>query len=238
MNIIIERIVNGFILDLNKLNRGNIHSVYVYGSAVGRGYIHKRSDINVLVILKDINSSFLENNSKLVKKYAKKYKLIPLFLTDRHIQTSQDVFPMEFTEIKDAYILLHGDDILKDLKIDMANIRLQCEQLIKGQLIRIYQILLEIGSNKRKKLKLLINSIGNIAPALRAMLRITGKTPPSIKKDMFDQFAKEYNIDAGAFLEVLKIKESKGKAEDVNALITNYIKALQDIAGVVDGLQV
>ena len=238
MNIVVEKIVNDFVSDLNKLNKDNIHSVYVYGSAAGQGYVQNSSDINVLIILREINSGFLESNSKLVKKYEKKNKLAPLFLTERHINTSQDVFPMEFTEIREIYQLVYGEDLLKNLNIDMSNIRLQCEQLVKGQLIRIYQILLEIGNDKKKKLELLMNSIGSILPALRAMLRLGGSVAPRIKKELLEEFSKEYKIDVHPLFETLALKESKSKPKDIDILVDGYIKVLQNIAGVVDRLNV
>ena len=69
---------------LNKYSE-NIHSIHVVGSAVTEDFNEKTSDINSVVVLKEMDLKFIELLAPLGKRYKKKGIAAPLIMTPEYI---------------------------------------------------------------------------------------------------------------------------------------------------------
>ena len=234
----VKKKVVPYLQNLFEIHNENIVSVFVYGSAAGRDFVPKRSDINLLIVFRQLQFDDLKKSLKIISKGIEKKITAPLFLTRRHIETSADVFPVEFMELKENHILLYGEDIWESLKIDKANIRLQCEEQIKGKLIRLRQAYLEVGL-KRKGIEALIkDSLYALLPIFRNMLRLKGKTPPVGKEDILINLCAEFDLDADIFLAILKDKKDDEKigSQEIEPAFERYLHEIHKLALAVDKL--
>ncbi|OQX87303.1 MAG: hypothetical protein B6D55_03880 [Candidatus Omnitrophica bacterium 4484_70.2] len=93
-----------YLKELLKIHGKNIISINLYGSATGKDFSPKTSDINLLVVFHQLPFEVLEKSLKLVSWGIDRKISCPLFLTLEHIRTSQDVFPIEFLEMKENHI--------------------------------------------------------------------------------------------------------------------------------------
>jgi hypothetical protein len=227
-----------FCNDFLKNNCEFVKSIYLYGSINTKNYIPKNSNINILFLLNDISYSFLLNNHKIVKKYSHKNFITPLFLTEEHIKSSVDVFPIEFLNIKNTKKLIYGDESLNNLEIDTKNLRLECEEHIKGQLIRIYQLILEIGFSNKKINLMLRHSISSILPVLKYTLYLTGHKVTDDSLEVLNEFSKVYGKEFNKLVDIYKLRESKKNTSDLNLFMDTYIKLLQKIAYIIDGIKI
>jgi len=80
---------------MSDIHKDHLISVFIYGSAAGKNYIPKISDINSVFVFKDLAFASLTDSLKIVSKGISKRIAAPLFLTKEHIKTSLDVFPGE-----------------------------------------------------------------------------------------------------------------------------------------------
>jgi len=221
---------------------GRISSICLYGSAAVGDYIPKRSDINIMIMVDRLGMEELQTCLKLIKKGRKKRITAPLFLTAEHIHTSADAFPIEFLEMKEKHIHIYGMDPFLDLIIDPKNLRLQCEQQIKGKLIRMRQAYLEAGLKKRQILGLLITSFTSLLPVLRNTIRLMEPTamPPKSNQEIILRVCKDFQLDNEVFLNILKIKKGfvKPDKEMVHSIFEDYIYNLTDLAKKIDQIKV
>ena len=237
----IRKKIRKYSQQLLKIHGDNIVSIFIYGSATGRNYIPGKSDVNMAVILKSLQFSDLKKSLKLVSSGISKRIAAPLMLTVRHMQTSTDVFPAEFLEMKDNYRLLYGQDLLKDLPIDESNIRLQCEQQLKGKLIRIREAYLEIGLRKKGIDALLKESLNSLFPIFRGLLRLkTAQMPSTAKEEIINSLGKNFGIDPAVFLAILRDKKADNKigSQDVEPFFEKYIREIGKLAIAADELKV
>jgi hypothetical protein len=86
--------------DMLQEHAPNIHSIHIVGSAVIPDYNEKVSDINSLVLLRDMDLRFLTFLAPLGKKYGRQRIAAPLVMTPEYVQTSLDAFPIEFLDFK------------------------------------------------------------------------------------------------------------------------------------------
>ncbi len=234
------QLVEPFADELLQIEPANIIAVIVYGSATGVNFIKGRSNINLLIVLRQLGFIHLKGYQKLIYKAKKKKIVAPLFLTKEHILSSLDVFPIEFWEMKDNYVIIYGEDVFSDIYIDPADLRMQCERELKSRLIHIRQGYLE-AAEKSGWLKLLLEeSLSSVLPIMRNIIRLYGKRPPVKKEDIIERIKVEFNLSDSPFLDILKLKEKNKppSKEILEAILNDYLQQIQQLAKVVDKLQI
>ncbi|MFH1898473.1 MAG: hypothetical protein ABH886_09620 [Candidatus Desantisbacteria bacterium] len=228
--------------ELLRIYQNNLKSIVVYGSATqSEDFSQKHSNINLLIILNEINLYELKKAVKLVNGMGRKRKIVPLFLTLTHIQTSMDVFPVEFLEMKENNVVIYGEDVFRDLEISPRNIRLQCEEQIKGKIIRLRQAYLELSTKPEAMERLMVSSLTTLMPILRNILRLKMAQMPPIKKgQIIEGLAREYGINTAPLLNILESKNQVKKIpkNNVESVFEQYLEILQGLAIAVDQLKV
>lgn len=213
-------------------------SIILYGSAAGKDYRPGKSDINFMIVLSEQGIERIDRAFDIIKKWQKRNVAIPLFLTEGYVDTSLDVFPIEYLNFQRNYVLVFGKDILKDLGFDEEFIRLQCEREIKGKLLILREAFLET-SGKGKSLKELIgHSISAFVAIFEALLYLKGRDLPSTKREVVKATAEEFDMDAALFEKLLDVKDQKVKPGDIESmdLFKGYVREVRKLAKLVDTL--
>lgn len=232
----ISGILDEFIENLKLIYGNDLLSVLLYGSAASGEYTVAYSNINLLVVLKDTGLQNLNKISKIILR--RKFRALnPLFFTEEYIESSQDVFPIEFLDMKENYSVLFGSDCLKDLRISLKNLRFQCEQELKAKLINIKNIYLR---NREKYILrgLLFKSFTSVMHISRNLLRLKGLTAAYRKEDVLKQLAGEFKIDTGNFCKILIAKQNNLKLsyKETESLLAAFVSDLEKIVNIVDSL--
>lgn len=211
-------------------------SIIVYGSAASGEFIDERSNVNLLVVLKDASLSALRKARKLVNN--RQFKLIkPLFLNPEYINSSLDVFPIEFLDISENYFVLYGNDILKGLKIDIKNLRFQCEQELRAKLLGLKNIYLH-NKDKYALKDLLFRAFTSLLHILRNLLRLKGGAPLYLKEEILKEVERVFSFDTRNFVKLLdaKKKNLKLSQNDIESMFLVFAQDLEKIVKIVDQL--
>ncbi|MEW5894702.1 MAG: hypothetical protein AB1650_02925 [Candidatus Omnitrophota bacterium] len=227
-----------FLQKLITEDKDKIISAWVYGSAASAAYVPGVSDINSVLVVSAINQDFLDRRLKIIRAAGRKRIEAPLILTEDHIRSSSDVFPIEFLEMKQHHVLLYGKDILKDLVVEEEHIRLFCEQQIKGKLIRIRQAYLEVGLKRKGIESLLRESLGSLLPVFRNLLRLRGIEVPIEKEAVLARLGEEFDLDPGMMIFIWKDQKKAHHVTRVypRDVFDDYIQQLEKLARAVDQL--
>ena len=228
--------VRSYLEKMIELLGNNLITAAVYGSAVTGDYSEKSSDINLILVCENVDLPTLKNSLKLIAKGIRERITAPLFFTRRYIDTSADVFPIEFLEIKENHLVLYGEDILAGITVDLKNLRHQCEEQVKGKLVRIRQAYLEIGLKKRGVEALLKRSLSSLMPVFKSVIRLRGESPPRRKKDILIKLAGLFSLDEEVFLFIHndKLNDEKIAGEDAEGYLNRYLLQLEILADAVD----
>ena len=231
--------VSHYAENLIKIHKRNILSIAIYGSAVGEDFIFGVSDINMAVILDKLGFEDLKKSLLIVSR-GLKYKIsAPLFLTKDYVIASTDVFPIEFFQIKENNIVIFGEDIFGPLRIDGENLRLFCEQQIKGKLVRVRQAYLEIGLRQAGIKHILKDSLKQLFPVFRNILRLKNIEPPLTNNDIVEQLCKEFGLDKNLFDIISKDKRKDFigiKLIDLQVYLEKFLMQLERLSLIVDNL--
>ena len=228
----VKKLMEPYAKNLIELLDDNLCSIAVFGSATGEDFIPKKSNVNLLVVLKEVELTHLKKCFKLVAQGRKKGIVAPLFLTRRHMETSSDVFPVEFLDMRDSHQIIYGESIFEGLDIGTENLRLECEEQLKGKLIRLRQVYLEVGANAKAISAVAVESLTSLIPVFRGMLKLAGEEPPRAKSKVIDATSKRFGVKEGILQKVLNIKAGKAKLEkkDIEDFYGRYIKEIEKLA--------
>lgn len=232
----VKDLVKPYVQRLIEILGKNVCSIAVFGSATGDDFIPKKSNVNLLVVCERVELSELKKCFKLIAQGRKKGIVTPLFLTKRHMETSADVFPIEFLDMSDFHQVIYGKPVFDEFEFGTENLRLECEEQLKGKLIRLRQVYLEVGTNPKSISAVLVESLTSLIPVFRGMLRLLGKEVPKLKRDVIEAVGKEFVVDASIFSYILRLKAGKVKLDKkrVEDLFGKYIKEIEKLAVEVD----
>jgi hypothetical protein len=218
----------------------NVHSIHIVGSATAPDFNEKLSNINSIVVLRDMNLNFIDFLAPLGKKYGKKRIAAPLVMTPEYIFRSVDEFPVEFLDFKLLHKTVFGEDIISDIKIKKQPLRIQCAREIKIKLFGLRQGYLSSMGKKGYLKEGLIRSITGSMSLFRAIINLLGNEPPIQRADVIKALGNATGIKTDIFIKLLMLKGKTIKPSDqeLRIILEQYYKALESVEKTLDDLHV
>jgi len=225
-----------FLEELVTVAGPRLHSLHLVGSAVTPDWIEKRSDVNTLCILLEMDLATLESIAPLGKRFHGSGIAPPLVMDLAYVAGSLDVFPMEFFEMRLVHETVFGDDLLAGLAIDRGDLRHQCEREVKSRLVGLRQAYLRSLGEPKALTETLTRFLAGYQSLARGILWLLGKEEPPRRAEIFAALAAVAGQDAGVFTDMLAVKEGRVKpdAEGVRALFERCHRATERLGRIVD----
>ncbi len=230
--------INPMLDDLLGEHASNIHSIHITGSAVIPDYNEKLSDVNSVVVLRDMDLKFIKFLAPLGKKYGKKKIAAPLVMTPGYIKSSLDAFSIEFLDFKLIHKTVYGPDIFAPLEIATAPLRLQVEREIKTKLIHLRQGYISSLGKKEHLSAILVKSFTGSMALFRAIIKLLGKEPPVARAEVIAVVGSACGIDTAVFTDLLLLKAGRVRpaGQELYSLFERYYNALEATGKIIDEL--
>jgi hypothetical protein len=224
--------------DYLKVFGNELVSLIIYGSAAGGHYIRGKSDINLLVVLTPAGMDKFTDVLDTVKSWKKRRVAVPLIMTGDFIKSSLDSYPIEYLNMKNNHVLIYGQDILRELNFNPADLRLQIERELRGKLILLRQGFLEAEGKGRQIRQLIANSLTAFISIFNALLYFKQGKAPQGRRDTIKEAGKLFTIDEAVFMLCADIKEGRDKlgSEEVVDVFRKYLREVNNICNIVDHL--
>ena len=180
--------------------------VVLYGSAVTGDYQEKVSDLNVLCVLETIGPAQLEKAYPAVDRWLKRKQPPPIFLSTEEVENAHDAFAIEFRDIRVAYRVLHGEDVVASIEVEPVHHRYQVEHELRSMLLRLRERYLALQKDHREVTRLMVDSLSTFSTLFRhaLILRDCHRTSDSIyrylRQDLVVPFSMEgiaFNVECG-----------------------------------------
>jgi hypothetical protein len=234
----IQSLLISFTDEMKKEFGESLTSLILYGSAAGENFIQGKSNINLLMVLKEERFSHLQKYQKLSRYWKKKGIIPPLICTREFLVKSRDVFPIEWLEIISQHIILYGENPF-NFSLDDQEIRRQCEKEIREIQIRIREAFLETGNTPREIERLALTSLNSVFPILRAVLKLQKVTPPVDREKLIEIFCKNNRLSPDLFLKIWAIKKGKPiPKEEYIRWFEDYLNQLEALSSLIDQIKV
>ncbi len=211
-------------------------SVVLYGSAAAGEHIPRKSDYNVLVLLGRIDAGALAAASAMARAWRDAGNPPPMTMTVDEWHRSADVFPMEYADILERHLLLHGTAPFDGIVVSRDHLRLQLEQQVMGKLLQLRQGALLAGTDGKRQLELITASLSTIMVLFRAVLRLKGGQPPGDNAEMAERAATLAGFDSAPFIRAVRHQRSEQKidAGDAGAVLAQYLSGVERLDAYLD----
>lgn len=236
-----QKLLDDLVSRLQKGYGDTLESVVLYGSAASGDHHQQFSDLNILCVLRQITAKELEVADPIMRWWRDKENPAPLLLTQEEILSSTDCFPMEFHDIKDQGRVLYGKDPLDGVEIDDHDYRAEVEHELRSKILRLRQKAAGVIHDRSLLLRLMTDSVSTFCVLLRHSLALTGEPRKATKREVLEDAQAKFQIDISPFSILLDLREGKIKAGSIQSaveLLERYLKEVQTVASIVDGLDI
>jgi hypothetical protein len=142
--------------------------------------------------------------------------------------------------MKRIHQLVYGDDVLKDIPIEKADVRLQCERELKGKLQHICQSYIKARGNKSALTDMFAGSLSGYFPEFRGILFLFDQKIPREKGDVLSAVENLFDIDLGVYKKLLEIKAQGAhlSAESLKEIFERLYRVLDTLIKKVDEFEI
>ncbi len=224
--------LDDFVLDCRALFGDDLLSVFLYGSAAGEDFIPGVSDYNLGVVLRSVRPDHLRRAAGRVPRWRRRRIAAPLFLDPAFIRQSLDVFPIEFTEMRETHRVLYGPDLFAGLGVGLGNLRHQCESEIRAKLLGLRTGYLRAARSPGEVMALALGSLKPVLLVLRNFLRLRGETAPRTLPEVVDRVEARTALTLVAVRRLLAARDGGARIErpDVIQVFEAYLEEVRAIA--------
>ncbi|HHT9125484.1 MAG TPA: hypothetical protein ACFYD6_06645 [Candidatus Brocadiia bacterium] len=206
INEYVRKKVEPFLNEILSTHGRTVSSFYIVGSAVTKDFNPMLSDINTLIVLNETNPEIFDFFALRGKRFGRRRIRAPLVMTRSYIEHSLEVFPIEFLEMQLINKLVYGEDILKGLRFEKTDLRLQCERELKSRLQTICQGYMKCLGSKYVLRNFFVGLFSGFIPVFRAILYLYNKELPKDTLGVLEELEQTTGISTQLFKELYKIK--------------------------------
>ncbi len=219
---------------------GNLKSITVVGSSLTGEFRPGKSDVNTVLVLGERPLDALGGIAALAKPMHKMRISAPLLMTKSYIESSRDVFGVEFLDFQQTHKTVLGEDPFAGLEFEKKDIRLQCERELKATLIRLRQGFISAAGNRGLVRDILVSTAKGMAPLLRGMLWLKDSERPVLTDATFAKAAEAFSVNAHGLLAASRWRHEKTRPgeTDIQSTFEAVYAAVDRLAVVVDELEV
>ena len=228
--------LDDLVAQLLKVYGDELTAVVLYGSAAAGEHFAKRSDYNVLVIVRGLSLDRLRTEAAVARAWRGAGNPPPLTLTLEEWRRSADIFPMEYADILERHRVLHGTPPFDGIQVDREHLRLQVEHEAMGTLIQFRQGILATGGDVKQQIELLAASLSTVMVIFRAVVRLHGAVPATDYSALSGDVAGRAGLDPAPFVRVVEHVRGTAKLSSATAgdVLAGYLGGLQRLVAHLD----
>jgi len=201
----------------------DLDALLLYGSLARGEYQPERSDVNLMVVLRDDAEEKLEAIGPTVQLAQFSARIGVMIVRSDEIPRAADCFPLLYEDIGRCGVVLHGRSPFEGLTIRGEHKRLRIEQELREVRIRLRRVVADnfataaFGRSIARKVR-------QIREPLRALLELRGETVDDHLAEVIRASGRVYGLDAEPLFRALETPR-----EAYEALVTLLERALKDV---------
>jgi hypothetical protein len=234
-----EKLLSEFVEKIRTAAGGNLLSVILYGSAAEGEFHPQYSDLNVLCVLGDASFASLAKISPAIEWWRGKKHHPPLVLTPQELQTSADVFSIEFVDMKQRYRVLYGEDVLRSLDVSLTMHRAQIEYELREKLFLLRQHILLAGDRDQQLWEIMLHSLSSFTTLFRHVLLEIGEAGRKHSREAVEELSRRLNFDPSAFVQLMDVRAQKLDRKQLRGaeVAEKYLDSIGKVVTAVDTMQ-
>lgn len=211
-------------------------AVALTGEAASAGYRPGQTSLSLAVVVDNVESEILDAVRPLVRRWRGTRVATPLVLDPLYLETSRDVFPLEFLDLLDRHRLLAGRiDPFADINIARAHLRIELEEQLRGKMLHLWQMYLETHRASRLA-RVLLDTLPHFYILMRGMLFLREEDRPTDPLELVTAVEATYRLALPSFreLEASRAAGSGVRRSTAAPLFARYLDEVSRLVRVVD----
>lgn len=224
--------------EMQKAYGADLASVVLYGSAARGDYRPGVSDLNVLVLLREVSPAALRRASQAARAWVAEGNPPPLMMSSDEWRGSADVWAIELADMRDAHVTVAGAEPFEGIDIRLEDLRMQCERELKGKQIQLRERYLLFAGEPAELGELLTRSFSTFLVLFRTVLRLGGDEGARDAESVVRRLAERVGLDPAPLLEVHRARAGgeKLKPQADAPVVVGYLDAVSRVVAYVDRL--
>ncbi|MGH9475495.1 MAG: hypothetical protein ACRD1C_04105 [Terriglobales bacterium] len=219
---------------LSELYGPRLHSLIAYGSGAESNHHSKRSDLNLLAVLDQVDAGTLDVGAPAVAWWKQQGNPPLVIWTREEWSDSADIFPVEYLDIQVHHRVLHGQDLFTNLPHFPEQHRRQVEHDLRASVLRLRGSYMGVGKDAKALESLMLDSISSFLTLFRHALAALGEPLQVDKQKVLAAAASRFHFSAAPLQAVLQAHQSNarlagGKLEPLRQLFAQYLEAIMQV---------
>jgi predicted nucleotidyltransferase len=180
---------------LERVLGDDLVGLLVYGSAARGEYREGRSDVDLMLVLKETPRAKLELIASALQLARYSARIEAMVLTAAEIPRAADVFPLLYDDVRREHVLLSGKDPFSDLVISDRHRRLRIEQELREAQIRLRRAIIDAQGSPEMLGGAVFRKLRQIRGPLRALFALRGIDGKDDLAAVLEQAGATYGVD-------------------------------------------
>ena len=177
-----------------------LRSLTLFGSATRGAYVPGRSDLNLLVVLREAPADGLRRFADAVAKARETVRLEPYLLRRDELPLLARHFPTRLWDMCRSYVVLKGEDVLAGLRPDPKAIQTRAEQELFNLVLRLRRAI--ATPPDRSWAQTLAGCVRVFTKGLRHLLLATTGEHVEARAELFPRAAAQWGLDESVLLQL------------------------------------
>src|SRR5271157_994804 len=206
-------------------------AVVLYGSAARDDYHEQYSDLNLLIVLRQMKPSIYPALAGVLKWWSHEEKLRPpIIMTMEELRESADVFAIEMLDIQGSHKTLHGEEVLSGIEVPMNLHRVEVEHELRTTLLRLRNHLLLTNDGDEELKAVMAKSVTSVLTLFRHALIALGENAPNGKAQVLEHAAEVFGFNDKLLRSVLELRHEAHAVDNVRGVYHAYMDAILAVA--------
>lgn len=224
---------------LQQLYGKRLLSLVAFGSGAGGNHRGRRSDLNLLAVLDQLDAATLEMGAPAVAWWKQQGNPPLAMWTREEWADSADIFPIEYLDIQAHHRVLAGEDLFTNLPHFPEQHRRQVEHDLRARVLRLRGAYMAIGKDARALENLMLDSISSFVTLLRHALAALGEPLQVEKSKVLVAAGARFHYSMAPLETVLQAHQTNtrlegGKIEPLRRLFAQYLSAIMKVASALE----
>ena len=224
--------------ELASVHEERLLAVALYGEAASGDYRPRKSPLNLAILLDTVTPQRLAPMRPYLRRWHRRRIETPLILDPPYLETSFDVFPLEFIDIMDRHELLAGRiDPFAEPDIDIENLRFEVEEQLRGKMLHLWEGYLE-ASNPRALATFLKATPAAFGPILRGLLYLVDERRPAESDQLVSCVERSLEMKLEHFHRIDRVRTAQETlpTKEVEHFFEGYLKEVRSLVQRIDRL--
>lgn len=225
--------------ELARAAGANLAGLILYGGLARGRYRTGKSDINLVVVLRDTSTESLATIAPILRAAWRAVRVEPFIVKVSEVPRLAEVFPTKVLDIQAHRVVLMGEDPFAGIEVSREQVRVRVEQGLCNLALRLRRRYLSIFDDPRSLASTLADAAVPLKIELAAMLQLSGKDEPSESTSaaVLEAAAVEFDLDREALSRMAAQRRDSNLPEDLTRLYDRVLTVIARATEIVSSME-